>query len=112
MKMSKVGFFVTGVVLTALSGTVAAQTGPYQYYAVTPCRVADTRSATYNSGAYLERYAEHRGQLRARVFREGNVRHSEHGQSGFGERNGRQPDDPRAGSPSGRRERRGPGSRR
>ena len=30
-----------------------AQTGPYQYYAVTPCRVADTRSAAYNSGAYL-----------------------------------------------------------
>jgi hypothetical protein len=53
MKMSKVGFFVTGVVLTALSGTVAAQTGPFQYYAVTPCRVADTRSATYNSGSYL-----------------------------------------------------------
>ena len=50
MKMSKVGFFVTGVVLTALSGTVAAQTGPYQYYAVTPCRVADTRSADVQLG--------------------------------------------------------------
>jgi hypothetical protein len=31
----------------------SAQTGPYQYYAVTPCRVADTRSASYNSGSYL-----------------------------------------------------------
>lgn len=44
MKMSRIGFFVTGVVLTALSGTVAAQTGPYQYYALTPCRLYDSRT--------------------------------------------------------------------
>src|SRR5664279_3490038 len=52
MKISKVGLFVAAA-LTALSGTAAAQSGPYQYYAITPCRAADTRSATYNSGAFL-----------------------------------------------------------
>jgi hypothetical protein len=31
----------------------AVSNGPYQYFAVTPCRVADTRSASYNVGAFL-----------------------------------------------------------
>jgi hypothetical protein len=53
MRTSTIGLIAAGAVLTVLSGTAAAQTGPYQYYAVTPCRVADTRSATYNSGGYL-----------------------------------------------------------
>jgi hypothetical protein len=41
-------------VIAVASREARAQTGPFQYYAVTPCRVADTRSATYNSGAYLD----------------------------------------------------------
>ena len=49
--------FVAPVILLAVIGVASrdarAQTGPFQYYAVTPCRVADTRSATYNSGSYL-----------------------------------------------------------
>lgn len=39
-----------GVLVPARRAT--AQTG-LQYYAVTPCRVADTRSPTYNVGAFL-----------------------------------------------------------
>jgi len=52
MKISKVSLLAAAA-LTALSGTAVAQTGPFQYYAITPCRVADTRSAAYNSGSYL-----------------------------------------------------------
>ena len=49
--------FVAPVILLAVIGVASrdakAQSGPFQYYAVTPCRIADTRSAGYNSGAYL-----------------------------------------------------------
>jgi hypothetical protein len=41
MKISKLGLFVTSAALTALSGTAAAQ---FQYYAITPCRLVDTRN--------------------------------------------------------------------
>jgi len=55
MKISKFAFSVVAATLAALSGTAVAQTnGPYQYFAVTPCRVADTRSAAFNSGAFLD----------------------------------------------------------
>jgi hypothetical protein len=43
MKISKIGFSVA-FAMTALSGTAAAQTGPYQYYAITPCRLYDSRT--------------------------------------------------------------------
>lgn len=33
-----------------LSGVAAAQSGPYQYYAVSPCRVYDTRTGTSSAG--------------------------------------------------------------
>ena len=45
------------MLLVAGMGLVARETraasGPFQYFAVTPCRVADTRSASYNVGAFL-----------------------------------------------------------
>lgn len=48
---------LTFAVMLLLAGIVAgearAQSGPYDYYAITPCRVADTRSSSYNSGSYL-----------------------------------------------------------
>ncbi|HVO49794.1 MAG TPA: hypothetical protein VMV60_02280, partial [Thermoanaerobaculia bacterium] len=43
MKISKIGFLAAAA-LTALSGTAVAQTGPYQYYALTPCRLYDSRT--------------------------------------------------------------------
>jgi hypothetical protein len=44
MKISKASLFAAAA-LTALSGTVAAQSaGPYQYYAITPCRTYDSRT--------------------------------------------------------------------
>jgi hypothetical protein len=42
-----------GVLSAALGREAAAQTGPFQYFAVTPCRLADTRDSSYNSGAFL-----------------------------------------------------------
>lgn len=44
MRISKLGLFVVTAALTALGETAVAQNGPYQYYAVTPCRLADTRN--------------------------------------------------------------------
>lgn len=38
-----------GVVLPAVA---EAQQGPFQFFALTPCRVADTRSAAFNSGGF------------------------------------------------------------
>lgn len=37
-------FLAAGVVTAALGSEVLAQNGPYQYYAVTPCRLVDTRN--------------------------------------------------------------------
>jgi hypothetical protein len=40
--------------LGAVYGPAAeAQQGPYQYFAITPCRIADTRSSSFNSGGFL-----------------------------------------------------------
>jgi|OpeIllAssembly_1097287.scaffolds.fasta_scaffold36861_2 hypothetical protein len=39
-------FFALGVLAAAFGFDAAAQAGPYQFYALTPCRVVDTRSAT------------------------------------------------------------------
>lgn len=50
MKISKVGLFVAGAALTALSGTATAQTGPYQFFSITPCRLVDTRNANGPQG--------------------------------------------------------------
>ena len=36
--------------LLAIAGNALAQSGPYQYYALTPCRVVDTRGATSTNG--------------------------------------------------------------
>lgn len=44
MRISKFGLIVGAAVITALSGTAVAQSGPLQYYAVTPCRLVDTRN--------------------------------------------------------------------
>src|SRR5271169_1193203 len=44
MRISKVGLFVAGAALAALGGTATAQTGPFQYFALTPCRAVDTRT--------------------------------------------------------------------
>ncbi len=45
--------FALVVVVALFTGKpAAAQTG-LQYFAVIPCRVADTRSSTFNSGSYL-----------------------------------------------------------
>jgi len=38
--------FAAGVALAALGGTATAQTGPFQYFAVTPCRAVDTRTSS------------------------------------------------------------------
>ena len=55
MRISKVGLFVAGVALTALSGTATAQTGPYQYFALSPCRLADTRNPNgLNGGPVID----------------------------------------------------------
>lgn len=37
-------FLVAGALSAVLSSEAAAQNGPYQFYAITPCRVADTRA--------------------------------------------------------------------
>lgn len=56
--MSKVRIGRTLLVLLSLSAVgisareAQAQTG-LQYFSVTPCRVADTRSASFNTGAFL-----------------------------------------------------------
>jgi hypothetical protein len=39
-------FLAVGVLAAAFGFDAAAQAGPYQFYALTPCRVVDTRSAT------------------------------------------------------------------
>jgi len=39
-------FFAVGVLAAAFGFDAAAQAGPYQFYALTPCRVVDTRSGT------------------------------------------------------------------
>lgn len=36
--------------LLAIAGNVLAQSGPYQYYALSPCRVVDTRGAAGTNG--------------------------------------------------------------
>jgi hypothetical protein len=46
-----VTLLLAGIAVT--SREARAQSGPFQYYAVTPCRLADTRSASYNVGAFL-----------------------------------------------------------
>lgn len=43
-------FLAAGVLTAALGSEVLAQTGPYQYYAVTPCRLVDTRNAAGPQG--------------------------------------------------------------
>jgi chitodextrinase len=50
MRISKFGLFVAAATLMALSGTAVAQTGPLQYYAITPCRLVDTRNANGPQG--------------------------------------------------------------
>jgi hypothetical protein len=53
MRLSKLGILVLGLTATLSKGAVAQTAGPFQYYALAPCRIADTRDATYNSGGYL-----------------------------------------------------------
>jgi hypothetical protein len=50
MRNPRITLFIAGAALVALSGTAIAQTGPFQYYAVTPCRVVDTRNANGPQG--------------------------------------------------------------
>lgn len=45
IRNAALAFFVLGMAATA-----SAQTGPYQFYALTPCRVVDTRGATGTNG--------------------------------------------------------------
>jgi hypothetical protein len=42
-----------GILMALIGREAAAQNGPFQYFAVTPCRLADTRSSSYNVGAFL-----------------------------------------------------------
>jgi hypothetical protein len=44
MRTSTIGLIAAGAVLTVLNGTAAAQSGPYQYFAITPCRLYDSRT--------------------------------------------------------------------
>ena len=57
MKTNRLASTLVLMLLFAGTGMVArearAQSGPFQYFAVTPCRAADTRSASYNVGAFL-----------------------------------------------------------
>jgi hypothetical protein len=57
MKTNRLASTLVLMLLFAGTGMVArearAQSGPFQYFAVTPCRVADTRSASFNVGAFL-----------------------------------------------------------
>ena len=43
-------FLAAGVLTAALGSELLAQGGPYQYYAVTPCRLVDTRNANGPQG--------------------------------------------------------------
>jgi hypothetical protein len=45
VRIAAVSFFLLGIAAAA-----SAQTGPYQFYALTPCRVVDTRGATGVNG--------------------------------------------------------------
>ena len=38
------------MLLLAVAGNALAQTGPYQYYTLTPCRIVDTRGANSTNG--------------------------------------------------------------
>jgi hypothetical protein len=69
MKISRTLF--AAAALTVLSGTAVAQSGPYQYYAVTPCRLADTRAASYNSGAFLNGTPSLQGVVARAFFAKG-----------------------------------------
>jgi hypothetical protein len=40
------------VLITAAADVAQAQGGPFSYFAVTPCRLADTRDANFNSGGF------------------------------------------------------------
>lgn len=43
-------FLAVGALSAALGSEALAQAGPYQYYAVTPCRLVDTRNANGPTG--------------------------------------------------------------
>lgn len=43
-------FALMTVVISGIAFAAAAQTGPYQYYSLTPCRVVDTRNAPSVNG--------------------------------------------------------------
>ena len=45
VRIAAVAFFACGMAVSA-----SAQTGPYQFFALTPCRVVDTRNATGVNG--------------------------------------------------------------
>jgi len=53
--MSKtIGFLLTVAGISLAAATAQGQSGPYQYFAITPCRVVDTRWATgVNGGPIL-----------------------------------------------------------
>lgn len=57
MKTNRLASTFAMTLLFAGTGLMArearAQSGPFQYFALTPCRMADTRSASYNVGAFL-----------------------------------------------------------
>jgi hypothetical protein len=57
MKTNRLASTFAMTLLFVGTGMVAreaqAVSGPFQYFAVTPCRLADTRSASYNVGAFL-----------------------------------------------------------
>jgi hypothetical protein len=46
MKILKLGLSVAGAALTVFTGTAAAQSGPSQFYTLTPCRLVDTRNGS------------------------------------------------------------------
>jgi len=48
MSRTILAVLVVGALLAVLPAPAAAQAGPYQYHSLTPCRVADTRNATYD----------------------------------------------------------------
>ncbi len=57
--------------MAVTSREARAQTGPYLYYAVTPCRLADTRSASYNVGAFLNGTPSLQGDVTRAFFVKG-----------------------------------------
>jgi len=63
-------FFVAGLALVGVAQSALAG-GPYQYFAVTPCRVADTRSAAFNSGAFLDGTPSLQGTVTRALFVKG-----------------------------------------